>query len=352
MGQETSAPPPVPETGPWLAVSTPLRMSGRLLGTLGGVFLGAVFLVAAWAKTLDPAAFAVQVERERLDFLLPAPAVAAVALALEVFLGGALLLGVRRPFILWPTAALVVFFLFLTGRTYWQDLNGTLAEDAAGCGCFGNLVERTPAEAFWQDLLLMVPALLLAFVARRAEPAWPHSEEPPRRRLGLAGLLTAATLLLAWKAPDLPLDDLATRLKPGVDPLALCAGSAGDGSSVCMDDILPELAEGEHLVVLADLADDSFGEDVDRLNEYHWAGSGPRLWVATAASEEELFTFRFTRGPAFTIRETPAALLAPLYRTLPRSFLVSQGRVAETWNGLPPLQQWDIPDAAAAGDTE
>ena len=115
-----------------------------------------------------------------------------------------------------------------------------------------------------------------------------------------------------------------------------------------MGDIVAELAEGEHLVVLADLADPAFGESADRLNEYHWAGNGPRLWVVTAASDEERFTFRFTWGPAFEIREAPAALMRPLYRTLPRSFLVRQGRVAETWNGLPPLERWD----AAGGPTE
>ena len=41
----------------------------------------------------------------------------------------------------------------------------------AGCGCFGNLVQRTPAEAFWQDLLLLVPPLLLAFGWRDARAA-------------------------------------------------------------------------------------------------------------------------------------------------------------------------------------
>ena len=247
-----------PEIQPWLTVSTPRRTWMYLLGSLGGMVLGAVFLVAAWAKALDPAAFAAQIEREGLDFLLSAPVVAAIAVALEVFLGGALLLGVRRGFILWPTAALVVFFLFLTGRTYWQDMQGTLVDDGAGCGCFGNLVERTPAEAFWQDMLLMVPALLLAFTARRTDPAWPRSQEKPMVRIGFVGVLTAAALLLAWKAPELPLDDLATRLKPGIDPSALCAGDADNGSRACMNDIVPEMAEGEHLVVLANL-EDAFG---------------------------------------------------------------------------------------------
>ncbi len=317
MEQEQTTSPPAAR---WL----------RIAGIAGGVVLGAVFLVAAWAKALDPAAFADQITLEGLDFLLPAAAVALIALALEVFLGGALVLGVRRWWILWPTSALVVFFLFLTGRSYWRAANGVVSEEA-GCGCFGNLVERTPAEAFWQDLLLMVPALLLAFLARDRGAA------RPRLRAAAVAAATLAVVVLAWKAPDLPLDDLATRLKPGVDPMAFCAGSAEGGNRVCMDAVLPEIAEGEHLVVIAELEDGPLADHVEALNEYHWAGSGPTLWVLTAATSEQLFGFRFSRGPSFELREAPAALLRPLYRTLPRSFLVKGGKVVETYSGLPPL---------------
>ncbi len=310
----------------------PAARWSRIAGIAGGVVLGAVFLVAAWAKALDPAAFANQITLEGLDFLLPAAAVALIALALEVFLGGALLLAVRRWWILWPTAALVVFFLFLTGRAYWRAAHGVVA-DEAGCGCFGNLVERTPAEAFWQDLLLMVPALLLAFLARDRGAA------RPRLRMAAVAAATLAVVVLAWKAPELPLDDLATRLKPGADPMAFCAGSAEGGNRVCMDAVLPEIAEGEHVVVLAEIEEGPLGDHVEALNEYHWAGSGPSLWVLTGATSEQLFGFRFTRGPTFELREAPAALLRPLYRTLPRSFLVRDGRVAATWSGLPPLDE-------------
>ncbi len=302
-----------------------------VLGHFGGIFLGAVLLIAAWAKALDPPAFAQQITSEGLDFLIPAGPLAIFALALEVALGSALVLCVRRWWILLPSAGLVVFFLFLTGRTYWRSLQGI--EPEAGCGCFGNLVQRTPAEAFWQDALLMVPALALAFLG------WRWSAGFPRLRLAVIAALTIATIIFAWKAPELPLDDLATRLKPGVEPLTWCAGSGGDSPRVCMDGILPELAEGEHVVVLADVTDEAFADEVEGLNEYRWNGAGPALWLVTGNTEEELFGFRFTRGPAFEIREAPPALLKPLYRTLPRSFLVRDGKVTTTYRGLPPLAE-------------
>ncbi len=314
----------------------------RFLGIAGGVVLGAIFLIASWAKALDPGAFASQITSEGLDFLLPTAAVALIALALEVFLGSALVLAIRRWWILWPTTLLVAFFLFLTGRNYWRYTQGEV-QDEAGCGCFGNLVQRTPAEAFWQDLILMVPALLLAFVGRSA------ISSAPRLRLATTIALTAAVVVLAWKAPDLPLDNLATRLKPGIDPLTICAGSEEDGSRVCIDGVLPEIAMGEHLVVMAELEEGPLGEHVAAFNEYHWNGGGPTLWVLTPATSEQLFGFRFSRGPSFELREAPAALLRPLYRTLPRSFLVKDGRVVETYSGLPPLERLaDTGDSAEA----
>lgn len=328
------------ETTSWFAISTPGAAWRYALGTLGGVFLGAVFLVATWAKVLDPQAFAEQISREGLDFLVPAPALALFALALEAFLGGALVLGVRKNFILWPMTVLVVFFLFLTGRTYWQDLQGTLPADTPSCGCFGNLVERTPAEAFWQDLLLMVPALVLAFLGRRREPfgPWRANDGLPLRRLAAVTVLAVAILFVGWKAPELPLDDLATRLRPGIDPLALCVGQGE--TETCMDAVLPELGEGKHVVVLAELDGEELLGAVETLNDFHLAGGKPSLWVVTSATEEQLFEFRFGHGPAFEIREAPPALLAPLYRRLPRSFYVEAGEVKETWSGLPPLERF------------
>lgn len=301
------------------------------VGTVAGAVLGAVLLVAVWAKALDPAAFAEQIRLEGLDFLFPAEAVALIALALEAGLGLALLLGVRRLWVLIPSALLVAFFLFLTGRAWYLDAHG-LREEAASCGCFGNLVQRTPAEAFWQDLLMLLPPLLLAFLGRDR-----RGRLFPPVRTALAAVATVAVLVFAWKAPELPLDDLATRLRPGVEVKDLCAGAGPE--AVCLSTVASELGEGEHLVILADLADPAFGESVDGLNALASDPSGPRVWLLSAATPEQVHNFRWTRGPVFQIVEAPPALLRPLYRRLPRAFRVRDGRVTETYAGLPPLSQ-------------
>jgi uncharacterized membrane protein YphA (DoxX/SURF4 family) len=304
-----------------------------LLGTLGGVFLGLVLLVAALLKALDLPAFAQQIQAQGLAGWLggwpSATALAYLALAVEVALGALLCLGVRRLFVLAPAVALTLVFLALTARDAWRDAHGLLAADAA-CGCFGNLVERTPAEAFQQDLFLLVPALVLAFVGRG------DRDQLPWRRLAVALVAVAGTLVFARQAPGLPLDNLATRLKPGVAVSETCAGR--DAERVCLDTVVPEFGSGEHLAILVDLAKPETGAMAAQLNAYAHsaavaAGAAPRLWVLAAATPEESHTFYWTYGPTFEIRAAPPSLLRPLARTLPRAFLVRAGSVTQTWSG-------------------
>ena len=169
----------------------------QLLGSIGGIFLGVVFLVAVGAKAVDPGGLVDQIQLEGLDFLFAATTVTLIALALETGLGVALLLGVRNLSILIPTSLLVVFFLGLTGRNYWLVAQGH--RDPADCGCFGSLIERTPAEAFWQDLLLLLPALLLAFWHRPG-----MGRRLPKARLGIAAVVAMGTVAWVARHPDLP----------------------------------------------------------------------------------------------------------------------------------------------------
>lgn len=301
------------------------------VGTVAGAFLGCVLLFAVWAKALDPGSFVDQIRTEGLDFLLPAQAVAFIALALEAGLGLALLLGLRRRWVLVTATLLVAFFVFLTGRAWWLAAHGLRSADES-CGCFGNLVQRTPGQAFWQDLLLLVPPLLLAWVGRdRRQPRFPPA------RTAVAALGALAAVLLAWKSPELPLDDLATRLRPGVQVGEVCAGEGAQ--KVCLSSIVPELKQGRNLVVLAKLDDPALTKAVDALNAYAGNPGNPPLWVVTSSTLDQKHAFFWQWGPAFEIREAPPELLRPLYRRLPRAFEVQDGQVTRTYGGLPPLPQ-------------
>ncbi len=301
-----------------------------VVGTLAAVILGLVLLTAAWGKAIHPEAFIEQIRFEGLDFLGQAAPVAIGAIALEVLLGAALLLGLRRWWVLLPTTALVLFFLFLTGRAYWRFEQGLITESES-CGCFGNLVSRTPAQAFWQDLLLLGVPLVLAFFGRSTE-----KRRIPVTRLAVVLVLTAAAVGLSLTASELPLDNLATRLRPGVEVRELCAGAEGNPERLCLDTLIAELDHGHHWVVLTTLEEEEFLAGIEQLNRLALDAGDTGLWVVTAASEETVADFSWTRAPAFDVVEAPESLLKPLHRRLPRSFEVLEGEVIETRAGLPP----------------
>ena len=297
----------------------------KVLADAGGALLGAILLIAAYAKAIDPAAFAEQIEAEGLALVLPATTWAIVGVAVEVGLGLALLLGLRSRAVLVAASLLVLLFVLLTGRTYWQALHG-VTPAAANCGCFGNLVDRSPGEAFWQDLVLLVPSLLLAWTAR------PDRRRGVGWRAGLATAAAAGAAAFAWAAPGLPLDDRATRLAPGVRIEELCAGR--DSERICLAHLAPELARGQRWVVMADPADAAFDPLVQALNAYALSGAQPPVALLADLKPEERLALFWRFAPAFDLHEVPNALLRPLYRTLPRSFLLDGGRVVRTAPGI------------------
>lgn len=177
-----------------------------ILGSIGARFLGLVLLVAAVAKALEPGAFAEQIRLEELDFLLSVRTVTLIALALEVGLGTVLILGIRRLWVLFPATLLASFFLFLTGRNYWLVMNGLRDKDAS-CGCFGSLLQRTPGEAFWQDLLLLLVPLSLAYIGRQVS----HRGFPWRRLL-VAGFLVIGVIVYVGGNSDLQFVEIASEI--------------------------------------------------------------------------------------------------------------------------------------------
>jgi hypothetical protein len=187
---------PEPSQGPAKSVGsedmvTAAEQEGRgrrVVSIVGAVVLGLVLIIATVGKMVEPIVFVEQIRGEGLDFLLSASTVALLALGLEMALGVALVLCVRNLWVLVPTAGLVAFFVFLTGRAYWRVVTGQ-REDTYECGCFGVFLQRTATEAFWQDLFLLVPPLLMAFASRRALRRPIASWKAAAAVLGAAGVI-------------------------------------------------------------------------------------------------------------------------------------------------------------------
>jgi hypothetical protein len=282
-----------------------------LAGGLAARLLGLVLLVAAYAKALDPALFASQIAD-----LVPLPAALAhpaaiAAIAFEGGLGAALLAGWRHPLLLGVTNLTFVAFLGIVLWQWWHP-----SEAGASCGCFGALVERTPEQAVIEDVVFVTLSAV----------AWLGRPSPARARWVAAVLGAVVGGALAIASPSLPLDDQATALAPGRTV-----------EQTKLDEVIADLKTGRHLVLLLDRGDAATQARIPELNQrLGLPTGGTRVWGVAADDPALASAFMFSAGPAFEIRSAPAAMLRTLYRTLPRSALVDDGRIVETWTGFPP----------------
>jgi hypothetical protein len=139
--------------------------------------------------------------------------------------------------------------------------------------------------------------------------------------LALALLVGIGLPLLA---PSLPLDNFATRLKPGA---AI--------EDIQLQEAIPELESGTHVVILNDVLLEACQDLPESL--YGYADSTPdtRFWYLLPSDvlSREGVSWLCLFGAE--VVEVPRAVVRPLYRTLPRSFKSVDGEVTRTWEGLP-----------------
>ena len=290
---------------------------GGILGPASARVLGAVLLLAAYAKAIDPAGFATS-----LRDLLPVPVTAAhvwglLVIAFEAGLGTVLLFGARDRRVLLLTNAT---FLTFVGIVAWQLVR---PGEATACGCFGQLLERTPRQALFEDLGFAALSGL-AWIGGGTRPG------TQRRAPGIVG--AGAGMVLALLAPWLPLDDHATALAPGVTIAA-----------TQLDQIIPELQTGRQLVLLLDRRDPDTAGRIPHLNARLKLPGGPTpVWGVADDDPAAATAFLWSAGPAFEIRSAPPRMLRRLYRALPRSALIDGGHVVATWNGFPSDAALDV----------
>jgi len=282
----------------------------RVLAYGGVAFAGFMFLAAGLLKGLDPGGFAGQIARD-VPFLSDLATPLAVAgIAVETVLGTAFLLGFRRKWLLGVGLLMVALFIAVTVPKLGSD-------DPTDCGCFGNFVVRTPAQVIMEDLG-MAAGLLLAFIGG------PGSRLRPWR----TGLLAPAAIIgiaLPLAAPALPLDNFATRLKPGATLVDLQLVEA-----------IPDLEYGNHLIFMADASLDACQDVPQSLFDFVEARPPEtRVWLLRPSDvlAREGATWLCLFGTELV--EIPAPVAKPLYRTLPRSFEAADGVVTRTWAGLP-----------------
>jgi len=327
----------------------------RWFPPLAGAALGAVFLLAAAAKGADPHAFVEQVESYRIVTGVGARAFAYALVPIEAALGTSLLLGLFRRTGMLASALLLLFFIGVTAYGWSQGR-------IEGCGCFGVLATRGPGEVIVEDVLLLALAglaLLPVRAGKRAAAICEPNENPPlpsaegsgrsaaeqrplaralpanekwqgprsrqrnslRARVLIVLACGIAAVVFEIASPALPIDDYVTTLRPGRKVEELDLG----------------LEEGEpRMVALIDIKSDRIRETTSALNALASQPGVPKEVAFASAGEQERGAFFWNHGPLFELREAPAASMRPLYRKLPRFFLVGGGRVLRVWNDRPP----------------
>ncbi len=284
----------------------------RAAGHAARVILGLIFVMAGLLKAIDPAEFARQMAGYGLIGAGASRLASPLLIALELTLGIALLVGFRpRPSAI-VAAALLALFIAI-------EAHGISQGRTEACGCFGAYVQRTPGQVIVEDLIFIGLALLSLWGLR----SWGGA---PRRPAALAvfagGVLSLA---LAAASPHLPIDSLITSLRPGASVADL--GLAG---------AVPELETGRRLVALIDVTDEAAVDVAARLDAIATRPGAPDVIALTPATEEERLAFTWTAVPEFDLVNVDRPVLKRLYRSLPRFFLVVDGRVGAIWDGAVP----------------
>jgi uncharacterized membrane protein YphA (DoxX/SURF4 family) len=159
----------------------------RTTSVLASLVLGGILLAAGLLKAGDPGILA---DRTLRLLALPpdsilGPVAAKITILLEILLGGALVLR------MWPrpafgaSLALTLVFALVIARA------AALGERE--CGCFGEGLKRSPAEALVEDAALLAVALI-GFVITRKNP---RQESGPRLIPRLLALVAVLALGLA-----------------------------------------------------------------------------------------------------------------------------------------------------------
>ncbi|MCZ6778588.1 MAG: hypothetical protein O7F16_06425 [Acidobacteria bacterium] len=276
--------------------------TGRLLGPAIGLF----FIVAAASKALDPVAFAGQIEAyELVSGAALTRAMAWFFIGVETLVGTCLLFGVqRRPALLAAAAMLTLF----TGITAWAWARG----QQHACGCFGTLVERTPAQTFFEDLVLLACVGLAMWY------------RPPSRRTVAMWRRWA----VAWVAI------LGMVIPPVIGAYSPALDEGKSLSDLGLEAYLP--SDPDARTIYAFLEPLGTGPDYQVLQELAYRGV-PVVGLCSAA-EEQIEEFRWSAGPPFEVVSVSGPTLRRLSQDRRGAFLVEHGKVTQIWRGT-------IPDA-------
>ena len=284
-----------------------------ILQKLSRYGVGVIFIIAGVLKSFDPHAFSLQLEPYGFIFRSFAVEIAYLVIIAEILLGLSLTLFLLPRFVIPSLAILTIIFIGLSLWGWQQGLE-------KGCGCFGAVLDRTPAQVIIEDIILLTA---LGLCWREYKYSFPHSEN---RKKYVFGIGIFAALILMTTADDLPVDSLVTRLRAGAEL-----------KDIAVSDISEDLSHGLFLVVLVGDECPRCADTVDRLNSYGEIENFPDVVGVFAGTKERSVAFFWENLPGFSLGYAPYIIIRSYFRKLPRIFLMNDGIVRYVWNEeLPP----------------
>jgi uncharacterized membrane protein YphA (DoxX/SURF4 family) len=128
---------------PWLQKNLPIAAA---------FVLGATFVFAGALKVFDPFSFYSQIRGYRLVSAEIAKLAAFVLPPIEIGLGLAAMVGAYRRLACLALTGMLLVFMAATAHAW-------ITGSTDNCGCFGELVSRTPKETFYEDSVLLLLAV-------------------------------------------------------------------------------------------------------------------------------------------------------------------------------------------------
>lgn len=288
--------------------------SNRVLYTIARILqvaVALVFLLAALLKALDPRSFQEQIAMYGIFPDLSALA-AWTLIIVEVGLATALIVNLFPRVVIPLMIALLVFFIGIT----WYGMSIGLGEN---CGCFGNLVHRGPEQVILEDVLMVI-ALLFSLVV-----LWSHRGRTYAVRLAVTLGTAGIAAVLVGVSPALPVDDLVTQLRPG----AFFTAWPVDGLYG------KDLNKDTHVVFLFTIESETIAADVQKMNAVAQREEVRSAVGLIVDGTEHLTRLMFEYAASFPVAAIEPRFARPLYRTLPRVFVLENGVVTHTWSELP-----------------
>jgi methylamine utilization protein MauE len=282
----------------------------RIIARVIHVIIAVVFLIAAVSKALDPPAFVDQIAAYNI---LPglAPFGAWFFIIIECVLAGMLIVNAIPKF---TQIASGILLLLFTAVTLYAMTTGSLSN----CGCFGNIMPRTPEQTMIEDLIMLAALGFAMFVTWR-EPA---SKTLPK--LGFGAFVGILGLLTGLFYQSIPADNLATQLKPGAN-----------FTSWPVEGLYEDINKGTHVVFLFSIEMSEIENRIQRMNDIAQSNNISSTIGLVTDGSEQLTALIFQYGTGFPVGAIEPRFARNLYRSLPRSFIIQDGNVVETWSEIP-----------------